>query len=178
MKAGDDAIASEREAGRNEDRYSPGVPLTVTVPVVTRRDRPRRRLRPACRARLSLVSQSTKMRRPRGFLARAAVPALLFRFTRDARRREAIDGPRRGTPRDYADTHEREDCEAECGRNHSERSHRSAATGRSTTDSEAGKGRTAASRAPLRSAARKLRRTSQQMAPRPLAYRGASWLYR
>lgn len=70
-----------RERGKKEDRYSPGVPLTVTIPAASRRDRRRRRrlLRLACRARLSLpfaidVEDAASSRIPRTL----APPALLF----------------------------------------------------------------------------------------------------
>lgn len=123
-----------------------------------------------------LVSQSAKeMRRPDRIPPGRSPRRRLYFFGSHATRvdrRQAIDGPPRNA-RAYADTHEREDCETECGRNHSERSHRSAATGRPTADSAAGKGRTAASRAPPRGVARNLRRGAPSASRRRMALRCA-----
>lgn len=174
-------VGGSRRA-KKKDRYSPGAPLAVAVPAVNRRDRP-----PPSSASASSPSSSSSYRVSRAPFTDFAIDvedAASSRTPRSPHRRlyfpgshathvgqrEAIDWPRRETREAYADVRGRartcEDSEAECGKDHSERSHRSAATGCLTTDGEAGKGRTATSRAPLRSAVRKLSCASRRQMAR------------
>ena len=73
---------SRARGGRwNEDRYSPGVPLTVIIPPVTRRRR-RGRCRSACRAPFTSFAIDVEDAAFSWILPSA--PALLSRITHDA----------------------------------------------------------------------------------------------